>query len=413
MKSNLTKTLSLFMGGLLMFSACEDKDDSPNLGDAVGTWELVGLTGTYDRKVITKEGAKHSADAYPLVAHWVDAAGFAAATGTDAAFVKAATAQTLTTFKAGDNAPGVPRIAEFNAAQLAATGIQMEVDLLDSKSSDTPGTYTVKGTYPSLRLDETLCRTYLMLPPPQINDTGDWTVNYDTGIFTLSPVVDIDQVLPPFPDGKFKVNREVEPATFNLDFLDRDGHDQLYSQVQDSWDETNDRVVSGLNGLPLNAAGGWDPNADTDPSSEGFIMAAALAPWSGFLTWYALNVLGETAAKAADVKNPLKDLNGDTKVDAVDMAVYMHMDNLAGGGGKTAFGMPYMLLVKSFDDAGAPLALGSYGFTNDSSADWAVSGLATGAGGKLKWIIEKGVCMPVNETIEFKSLWNEHDHDHD
>ena len=173
MKSNLTKTLSLFMGGLLMFSACEDKDDSPNLGDAVGTWELVGLTGTYDRKVITKEGAKHSADAYPLVAHWVDAAGFAAATGTDAAFVKAATAQTLTTFKAGDNAPGFPRKAEFNAAQLAATGIQMEVDLLDSKSSDTPGTYTVKGTYPSLRLDETLCRTYLMLPPPQINDTGD------------------------------------------------------------------------------------------------------------------------------------------------------------------------------------------------------------------------------------------------
>ena len=50
-----------------MFSACEDKDDSPNLGDAVGTWELVGLTGTYDRKVITKEGAKHSADAYPAL----------------------------------------------------------------------------------------------------------------------------------------------------------------------------------------------------------------------------------------------------------------------------------------------------------------------------------------------------------
>ena len=399
------------MGGLLMFSACEDKDDSPNLGDAVGTWELVGLTGTYDRKVITKEGAKHSADAYPLVAHWLDAAGFAAATGTDAAFVKAATAQTLTTFKAGDNAPGFPRKAEFNAAQLAATGIQMEVDLLDSISSDTPGTYTVKGTYPSLRLDETLCRTYLMLPPPQINATGDWTVNYDTGIFTLSPVVDIDQVVPPFPDGKFKVNREVEPATFNLDFLDRDGHDQLYSQVQDSWDETNDRVVSGLNGLPLNAAGGWDPNADTDPSSEGFIMAAALAPWSGFLTWYALNVLGETAAKAADVKNPLKDLNGDTKVDAVDMAVYMHMDNLAGGGGKTAFGMPYMLLVKSFDDTGAPLAAPAY--ADDSGADWGLAGLATGAGGKLKWIIEKGVCMPVNETIEFKSLWNEHDHDHD
>ena len=400
MKSNLTKTLSLFMGGLLMFSACEDKDDSPNLGDAVGTWELVGLTGTYDRKVITKEGAKHSADAYPLVAHWVDAAGFAAATGTDAAFVKAATAQTLTTFKAGDNAPGFPRKAEFNAAQLAATGIQMEVDLLDSKSSDTPGTYTVKGTYPSLRLDETLCRTYLMLPPPQINDTGDWTVNYDTGIFTLSPVVDIDQVLPPFPDGKFKVNREVEPATFNLDFLDRDGHDALYSQVQNTWDEANDRVVSGLNALPVNAGGGWDPAATSDVTSEAYIMQAALAPWGGYLTWYALNVLGEVAAKVADVKAPLTDLNGDTKIDAVDMIMYMHADNLAGGGGKTGFGIPYLLLVDSTNPA-APA------FTNDSGSDWALTGLATGAGGKLKYRIDKGVCMPVNETIQFKSLWNE------
>ena len=115
--------------------------------------------------------------------------------------------------------------------------------------------------------------------------------------------------------------------------------------------------------------------------------------------------MGETAAKAADVKNPLKDLNGDTKVDAVDMLVYMHMDNLAGGGGKTAFGMPYALLVKSVDENGAPLATPS--FADDSGADWALTGLATGAGGKLKYKIDKGVCMPVNETIEFKSLWNE------
>ena len=400
MKSNLTKILSLFMGSLLLFSACEDEDDSPNLGDAVGTWELVGLTGTYERKIITKDGVTSSADAYPLVANWVDAATFAGAAGVDAAFVKAATSQTLATFKAGDNAPGFPRNAAFDKAALALTGIQMTVDLLDSKSADTPGTYTVKGTYPSLRLNPDNCSTYLMLPPPQINDTGDWTANYDTGIFTLSPVVDIDQVLPPFPDGKFKVNREVEPATFNLDFLDRDGHDGLYSQVQNSWDETNDRVVSGLNGLPVNAGGGWDPTADSDPSSEAYIMQAALAPWGGYLTWYALNALGETAAKAQDVKNPLIDLNADGAINAVDMLIYMHSDNLAGGGGKTAFGMPYALLVNSTDPT-APA------FTNDSGSDWAAAGLATGAGGKLKYRIDMGVCMPVNETIQFNSFWNE------
>ena len=399
MKRNLTKYLSLFLGGILLFSACEE-DKVVNLGDAVGTWDLVGLTGTYERKVITKDGVANSADAYPLVANWVDAATFAGAAGADAAFVKAATAQTLTAFKAGDNAPGFPRTAVFNAAQLAATGIQMTVDLLDSKSKDTPGTYTVKGTYPSLRLDPDKCSTYLMLPPPQINDTGDWTVNYDTGIFTLSPVVDIDQVLPPFPDGKFKVNRDVDPATFNLDFLDRDGHDALYSQVQPSWAEADDRVISGLNGLPVNAGGGWDPTADSDPSSEAYIMQAALAPWGGYLTWYALNVLGEVKTKKADVKAPLTDLNGDTKIDAVDMIMYMHADNLAGGGGKTAFGMPYVILV----DSSNPVAPA---FTNDSGADWAVTGLATGAGGKLKYRIDNGVCMPVNETIKFESLWNE------
>ena len=399
MKRNLTKYLSLFLGGILLFSACEE-DKVVNLGDAVGTWDLVGLTGTYERKVITKDGVANSADAYPLVANWVDAATFAGAAGADAAFVKAATAQTLTAFKAGDNAPGFPRTAVFNAAQLAATGIQMTVDLLDSKSKDTPGTYTVKGTYPSLRLDPDKCSTYLMLPPPQINDTGDWTVNYDTGIFTLSPVVDIDQVLPPFPDGKFKVNRDVDPATFNLDFLDRDGHDALYSQVQPSWAEADDRVISGLNALPVNAGGGWDPTATSDVTSEAYIMQAALAPWGSYLTWYALNVLGEVKTKLADVKAPLTDLNGDTKIDAVDMIMYMHADNLAGGGGKTAFGMPYVILV----DSSNPVAPA---FTNDSGADWAVTGLATGAGGKLKYRIDNGVCMPVNETIKFESLWNE------
>jgi hypothetical protein len=62
-------------------------------------------------------------------------------------------------------------------------------------------------------------------------------------------------------------------------------------------------------------------------------------------------------------------------------------------------------LVKSLGDTGAPLATPS--FTNDSGSDWTAAGLATGAGGKLKYRIDMGVCMPVNETIEFKSFWNE------
>ena len=400
MKSRIFKISSLIVAGMILFSACEDEDNSPNLGDAVGTWQLSGLTGLYTRVVVTKTGVAHSADAYPLVANWKDAAAFSAATGADAALVAGSTNQTLASFKAGDNAPGFPRSAAFDAAALAAVGISMKVELLDSKSKTTKGTYTVKGTYPSLRLDETLCQTYLMIPPPQINDTGDWTANYDTGVFELAPVVGIDQVLPPFNDGKFTVNRDVEPAAFTLNFLDRDGHDSQYSQVKTTWAEADDRVVSGLNGLPVNAAGGWDPTATTDPTSEAYIMSAALASWGGFLTWYAFNISAETTVKATDVKNPLTDLDGDGAITPVDMVVYMHADNLAGGGGVTAFGMPYALLVNSTNPA-APAAV------DDSAADFALAGLATGAGGKMKYVITKGVCMPVNETIQFNSSWTE------
>lgn len=400
MKSRIFKMSSLIIAGMILFSACEDEDNSPNLGDAVGTWQLSGLSGTYTRVVVTKAGVAHSADAYPLVANWKDAAAFAAATGADAALVAGASNQTLAAFKAGDNAPGFPRVATFDAAALAAVGISMKVELLDSKSKTTKGTYTVKGTYPSLRLDETLCSTYLMIPPPQINDTGDWTANYDTGVFELAPVVGIDQVLPPFNDGKFTVNRDVEPAAFTLNFLDRDGHDSQYSQVKTTWAEADDRVVSGLNGLPVNAAGGWDPTATTDPTSEAYIMSPALASWGGFLTWYGFNISAETVAKVSDVKNPLTDLDGDGAITPVDMVVYMHADNLAGGGGVTAFGMPYALLVNSTNPA-APAAV------DDSAADFALAGLATGAGGKMKYVITKGVCMPVNETIQFNSSWTE------
>ena len=400
MKSRIFKMSSLIIAGMILFSACEDEDNSPNLGDAVGTWQLSGLSGTYTRVVVTKAGVAHSADAYPLVANWKDAAAFAAATGADAALVAGASNQTLASFKAGDNAPGFPRVATFDAAALAAVGISMKVELLDSKSKTTKGTYTVKGTYPSLRLDETLCSTYLMIPPPQINDTGDWTANYDTGVFELAPVVGIDQVLPPFNDGKFTVNRDVTPAAFTLNFLDRDGHDSQYAQVKSTWSEADDRVVSGLNGLPVNAAGGWDPTATTDPTSEAYIMSPTLASWGGFLTWYGFNISAETVAKVSDVKNPLTDLDGDGAITPVDMVVYMHADNLAGGGGVTAFGMPYALLVNSTNPA-APAAV------DDSAADFALAGLATGAGGKMKYVITKGVCMPVNETIQFNSSWTE------
>ncbi len=378
MKSKYFKSLSLLLAGIVVFSACEDKDDSPNLGDAVGKWQLAALEGTYDRKIVSGTGITQTQEVYKLWANWKDAAGFAAATGADLAVVTGATNQNLTStlpqggYTAGMDAPGFPREALFDAATLAATGISMTVELLDSKSKDTPGTYNVKGTYPSLRLDPETCTTYLMIPPPQINDTGDWTVDYNTGIFTLAPVVDIDS------------------------------HDSRYAEIKPSgsWSEADDRVITGLSAIPVNAAGGWDPAATTDPVAEAYIMSATLASWGNYLTWYAFNIGAEATQKVADVKNPLTDLNADGKIDAVDMIVYMHYDNLASGGGITAFGVPYALLVDSSNPA-APAVV------DDSAADFALAGLATGAGGKMKYVINDGLCMPVNETIEFISSWTE------
>ena len=437
MKSKLIKGLSIFLGGMIMFTACEDEDNSPNLGDAVGLWDLTGLKGTYNRKIINKTGVKNTADKYPLVANWKDAAAFGAAlqqagVAITPEYVVAATAQTLTTFLPGGDAPGFPREAVFDAAALKLAGIQMKVDLLDSKSATTKGTYTVKGTYPSLRLDPDKCKTYLMLPPPQINDTGDWFANYETGAFELAPVVDIDQVLPPFADGKFTVNREVDPATFNLQFTDRDSHDELFAQVKPgkTWDtkmEEDKRVITGIDGLPLNAAGGYDPAAKTDASSEGYIMQAALAPWGGYLTFYALNVLGELKARIADTKNPLTDLDGsgsngkDDDGDGVadnaeekiptgaDLFMYMLANIQAGNDAKTGFGIPYSALT----DLGDGTDPTKFKYKNDSGADWKLA--AWTAGGKMMYQIQ-GLCMPVNETIFFNSDWTEvedHDHDHD
>ena len=398
MNSKLFKTFSLLLGGMIVFTACDDDPAPVHNGDVVGEWNLSGLTGTYNRKVVTGSGIEHSADSYNLVASWDDAAGFAAATGNDAAFITGATNQTLAKWAAGMNAPGFPRTNVLDAVSLAALGIVMKGVFDDAPSNDKPGTYKITGTYPSIRLNTETCTPYLTVP--QINDQGNYTLNFDTGVITLSPATDIEQVLPPFPDGKFTIDGDA--GKLNIDFLDRDNSSSRYSEVMAAWSEADDRVISGLSQLPVNTAGGFftspaDPGAGALASSA-YIAVPALAPWGGYLTWYAFNISAEASVKAADVKNPLTDLDGDGSLTAVDMIIYMHADNLASGGSVSAFGIPYAMLVDSSNPA-APAAV------NDSATDFALAGLATASGGKMKYTILNGLCMPVDETIEFKSQW--------
>ena len=68
----------------------------------------------------------------------------------------------------------------------------------------------------------------------------------------------------------------------------------------------------------------------------------------------------------------------------------------AGGGGKTAFGLPYTLLV---DSSNPQLPVPA----NDSARDLDLSNLA--AGGKMKYKVV-GLCVPTNEIVTVKSKWS-------
>ena len=59
MKSKLMKISSIFLAGVLVFSACEDEEAGLVNGDIVGTWKLVELNGKYVRTVDTDTPIAH------------------------------------------------------------------------------------------------------------------------------------------------------------------------------------------------------------------------------------------------------------------------------------------------------------------------------------------------------------------
>ena len=408
MNIKLYKIFSVALTGLILFSAC-DKDEGTVNGDIVGTWSMVGLSGTYTRTVAVPAGEPADTE-YAHVASWKDAAAVMGA-------LAPAADQKIVKHKDNEAMTGFPQSVSYNAATLAANSIAMTLDIQDASSSGDAATYTLKGTYPTVRLDATVCRTAGTVAP--IDDQGLYQVDIDPatgsdklGNFSIAPDINLgDQVLPPFPDGKYSVNTTGEVDKLTIDFNDRDAHDELYAQVKSTWNEgtgpgTGDRGHTGIYELPVDATTGAFGTTGT-PAAEGYIMQTALATWGGYLTWYAFNIIAETSAKVADVKNPLTDIAGpagtpDGTIDAVDMIAYMHMDNLAVGGGATALGMPYALLVDSSTDLngdGVPDPVPN----NDSDHDMDISGGAAtiAAGGKMTYVFSTGTCFPHNETITF------------
>ena len=120
----------------------------------------------------------------------------------------------------------------------------------------------------------------------------------------------------------------------HIDYIDEDGHDVRYANVQDN-------VITGYN-LQFNDADGNIASADNpavlNPAYKGgYFKSEALlnSNYSYQMTFYFYNAGLSLRAQAADAKNPLTDLDGDGSVGVTDMVMFMHYDNLAGGGGVT------------------------------------------------------------------------------
>ena len=398
MNSKLYKIFTGALMSVMIFSACEDaKEDVKvveevilNNGDIVGAWTLTGLDGTYARSADMPAGV----DSINKVAYWKDAAalGLPAETG----------AQTIFTLKQDYPMPGFPQVASYNKAQLAAFSIAMTLTAQDAATVGAGATYTLKGTYPTTRLDDINCRTSPTVAP--IDDQGLYYVNKNTrtgvvkaGNFSIAPDINLgDQVLPPFPDGTYNV---ADSSVLSIDFYDRDAHDVLYAEVKDTWDEAADRGATGIFELPVGTPSGIIGDTTGGASAaEGYIGGvAALANWGTFLTTYALVVQGELqylGVAAATGAITVADVDQDGAITSADLAYYMATNPTST---TQALGLPYSLLVSA--------ATGAVVFTNDSGHDLDLSGGAATAalGGKLTFHFPTGVCFPHNETITFSS----------
>ena len=372
-KSRWSRLLFLPLVLMVLGSSCPtDDEEEVEPGALVGMWELSALNAEYNR-VIKLPANWTGADSFSVSVRWDLAP---VILGVDSALADIH----LFAFYEGDVL--LDSLVQLpNQAALDFLGVQLTAEFLEDNS------YTLSGTYPTLRVNLETCRTALEVPT--IQDAGSYVMNYNIdetgGTLTITPSAG-DQVLPPFDDA---------PVTFTgtdggilaLDFLDLDAHDTQFPAAGHTWVEDDLRVTMGVADLPVNLAGAFDEFGLTT-NDTAYIMDAALAPWGGFMTFYALTVLGETEYLA------LAGLITDAASDGsfVDDAIgYMVVNNAAGF---TQSGLPYSLLVSTI---GVP--------TDDSAADATAAGIAQGAGGKLKFILN-AVCIPINETIMFESTWS-------
>jgi len=397
MNSKLYKIFTGALMSVMIFSACEDAKEVVdvveevilNNGDIVGAWTLTGLDGTYARSVDMPTGT----DSIVKYAYWKDAAKL----GIDPEVTK----QAIITLKQDYPMPGFPQTASYDKTTLAAFSIAMTLTAQDAATVGAGATYTLKGTYPTTRLDDINCRTSPTVAP--IDDQGLYYVNKNTrtgvvkaGNFSIAPDINLgDQVLPPFPDGTYNV---ADSSKLTIGFYDRDAHDVLYAEVKDTWDEAADRGSTGIFEMPVDATTGAFAATGTS-AAEGYVQSPLLALWGGYYTAYALVVNGELlylAGAAAAGLITVADADADGAITQADFIAYMALNPT---NTTQALSLPYSLLVK--------VTTTGIVVTNDSDHDLDLSGGAATAalGGKLTFHFPTGTCFPHNETITFEAVF--------
>ena len=248
----MVPVLAIFIG-----SACEGDVDEDAVGALVGEWDIVALSGSYNRVV-------------DLPAGWTDPDSFVVSARWDLAplILQADSALAdldLVTFRVGDVLLDTT-VSWPTPAALAATGISIKAIFTDLN------TYTLSGFYPTLRLDPNACRTALEIA--SIQDAGAFTMDYNAGETggTLTIVPNIgDQVLPPFNDGAVTFTNSGN--TLGLNFTDLDAHETLFAAAGHTWSEDL-RVTMGIADLPISALGAFAESGST-VNNTAYIMNAA------------------------------------------------------------------------------------------------------------------------------------------
>jgi hypothetical protein len=413
----IIKYLIIFPILLISFSCDETVTDSTVYnGDIVGSWMLTGLTGTYTYVIDLPEdgyGQIWAADAsFGIRIKWNYADAILGDNADNAMFWMPGAE-----FAVGDVSLYTVATYDLPTMQAAQFGLIGVFD--DAPSSGSDATYKMKGTYPGIFYNYSLCSSAGSTAP--MTDQGLYTWDQTSYNFAIKrdPSIAGSQVLPQFNDGTLTMTND---TTMNILFKDRDSHSTLYAEIMDSWDEGNhpatanggngensggDRTYMAFPPLIVDAttggfAGTFDGTNGTPATSGYFYSIAApldLSAWGGYMTWYAFSFSGESqylGAMAAAGAITISDADNNGAITSVDIAVYI-MSNPTN---TTQTGMPYSVIVSAGAD-GMPV------ITNDSDHDVDISGGAAtlGAGGKLTFDVISDCAAPVDVTIDFNTTF--------